>query len=59
MKTKIMQLRNMYTGEVVFTESFDKVEQTNGVNFIEVYNKNNPFRKYFVNRDAFTVVKDK
>jgi hypothetical protein len=61
MKTKnaTVKLKNLYTGDIVFTESYDMVRIADGKKFIEVWNSDNPNRKFLVNRDAFTVVKDK
>ncbi len=61
MKTKnaTVKLKNLYTGDIVFTEQYDTVKIADGIKFIEVYNTDNPNRKFLVNRDAFTMVKDK
>ncbi len=56
MKDKLVKLKNMYTGDIVFTEKYDQVQQSSGTNFIEVYNPGNPYRKFLVNRDAYTKV---
>jgi hypothetical protein len=56
MKTNIMKLKNLYTGEIVFAENINDVRPMNGVEFIEVYNEKNPQRKYLVNRFAFVPV---
>jgi hypothetical protein len=59
MKIKLVKLKNLYTGDVVFTESYDKVKESAGTKFIEVYNPSNPYRKFLANRDAYTILKDK
>lgn len=56
MDKKVVMLKNLYTGEVVFTESYNKVDKVNSVEFIQVYNNNNPQRKYLVNRNAYVIV---
>lgn len=59
MKNKTMKLKNLYTGDIVLTENYDKVKQSGGSNFIEVYSPSNPYRKFLVNKDSFLVIKDK
>lgn len=56
MKNKIMKLKNLYSGELVFTENIDDVRKMNDIEFIEVYKEDNPQRKYLVNRNAFVPV---
>jgi hypothetical protein len=56
MKTKVVKLRNLYSGEIVFTESFGEVRKVDNVQLVEVYKKENPQRKYFVNKESFQVV---
>jgi hypothetical protein len=56
MDKKVVMLKNLYTGEVVYTESYNKVDKVNSVEFIMVYNINNPERKYLVNRNAYVIV---
>jgi hypothetical protein len=56
MKTNIMKLKNLYTGEIVFTENFDDIRKVNDLILIEVYKEGNPQRKYLVNRNAFVPV---
>lgn len=56
MKNKIVKLKNLYSGEVVFTESFENVRKVNDVEFIEVWHPETPQRKYLVNRNAFEPV---
>jgi hypothetical protein len=56
MKNKTVELKNLYTGEIVFAENINDVRPMNGVEFIEVYNEKNPQRKYLVNRFAFVPV---
>jgi len=56
MESKIMKLKNLYTGEIVFTENINDVRKVNEMEFIEVFNEQNPQRKYLVNRNAFVPV---
>ena len=56
MKTRTVRLQNLYTGEIVYTDDYDKFEKVNGVEFIMVYNDTNPNRKYLVNRLAYKIL---
>jgi hypothetical protein len=56
MKTKIVKLKNLYSGEIVFTEKLTEVRNVDNVQLIEVYKKENPQRKYFVNKESFEIV---
>jgi hypothetical protein len=56
MKNLIMKLKNLYSGEIVFTENFNDIRRMNDMEFIEVYKEENPQRKYLVNRNAFVPV---
>jgi hypothetical protein len=56
MKTKIVRLKNLYTGEIVFTNNYNEVVDKDGIEFIYVYKEDNPNRKYLVNRKAFEVL---
>jgi hypothetical protein len=56
---KIVKLRNLYTGDIVFTNKYDTPTSTDGVTFIPVYSEKNPHRVYLVNKQAFAVVPDK
>jgi hypothetical protein len=56
MKTKIVKLKNRYTRDVVFTEKYDESFVENGINFILVYNEENPNRKFLVNKEAYEIV---
>ena len=53
MKKKIVKLKNLYTGEIVLTDSYNETRSENGLDFIKVFKPENPERKYFVNRAAF------
>jgi hypothetical protein len=56
MKTNIMKLKNLYSGEIVFTENFDDIRKVNELELIEVFKQENTQRKYLVNRNAFVPV---
>ena len=56
MKTKIVKMKNRYTKDIVLSEKYDEPLVENGINFILVYNQENPNRKFLVNRDAYEVV---
>jgi hypothetical protein len=56
MKTQNLKLKNLYSGEIVFTENFDDIRKVNELELIEVYKEDNPQRKYLVNRNAFKPV---
>jgi hypothetical protein len=56
MKTQNLKLKNLYSGEIVFTENFDDIRKVNELEFIEVFKEENPQRKYLVNRNAFETV---
>jgi hypothetical protein len=52
-KEKIDKLKNIYTGEVVYTSNLFEKRQDSTMTFIQVYKEENPQRKYFVNGEAF------
>lgn len=52
-KEKITKLKNIYTGEVVFTSNLFEKRVDSNLTFIQVYTESNPGRKYFVNGAAF------
>jgi hypothetical protein len=56
MKTKIVKLKNLYSGEIVFTENYSEVRKVDNFELIEVFKKETPTRKYFVNRESFQPV---
>ncbi len=59
MKDKKIRLVNKYTKEIVYTRDYDNVVKEGVNEFIQVFNENNPQRTYLVNREAFTVDKNK
>lgn len=56
---KVVRLKNRYTGDIVYTKSYDTFDEENGMKFIAVYNEKNPERTYKANREAFEVLLDK
>ena len=56
MDKKFVKLKNLYSGEIVFTENFNDVRKVNDNEFIEVWHPETPQRKYLVNRNAFNPV---
>lgn len=55
-KEKISKLKNIYTGEFVFTSNLFEKRIDGNMTFIQVFTEQNPQRKYFVNSDAFVKV---
>lgn len=55
-KEKLIKLKNKYSNEIVFTRNYNEVVRENNIEFIRVYNENNPQRTFLVNRDAFAIV---
>lgn len=55
-KDKLIKLKNKYSNEIVFTRNYNEVVRENNIEFIRVYNENNPQRTFLVNRDAFAIV---
>lgn len=51
-----MRLQNIYNGDVVFTDDYENVKETDGIKFIQAYSAENINRKFLVNRDAFKVL---
>ena len=56
MDKKFVKLKNLYSGEIVFTENYNDIRKMNDMEFIEVFKEENPQRKYLVNRNAFNPV---
>jgi hypothetical protein len=52
----VTKLKNMYSENVVFTDDYNDVHKVNNKEFILVYSKENPERKYLANRDAFEII---
>lgn len=56
MKKRTVRLQNIYNGDVVFTDDYENVKETDGIKFIQAYTENNINRKFLVNRDAFKIL---
>lgn len=52
-KEKIDKLKNIYTGEIVYTSNLCEKRVDANMTFIQVWKEENPQRKYFVNDEAF------
>lgn len=50
---KIVRLKNIYQGTIVYTKDYDDVYRMNEMEFIRVYEESNPQRTYLANRAAF------
>lgn len=50
---KSVRLKNIYQGTIVYTKDYDDVYRMNEMEFIRVYEENNPQRTYLANKAAF------
>lgn len=55
-KNKVTELKNIYTGEIVYTSKDTEKRVDGTMTFIQVFKKEDPNRKYFVNEAAFQKV---
>lgn len=55
-KVNLIKLKNRYSSEIVFTETYDEVRKEGNYNFILVFSADNPNRKFLVNRDSYEIV---
>lgn len=55
-KEKIIELKNIYTGEIVFSSNLYEKRVDDTMTFIQVYKSEDPQRKYLVNSAAFVKV---
>ena len=55
-KEKIIELKNIYTGEIVFSSNLYEKRVDGTMTFIQVYKTEDPQRKYLVNSAAFVKV---
>ncbi len=51
-----LQLKNLYTGDVVLCQDYNDYQMKDNIPFIKVYNKEKPDRVYLVNREAFKII---
>lgn len=56
---KTIALKNVYTGDIVYTDAYDDVTKAGDMEFIRVFDTRNRYRTYLANRAAFVIVKDK
>lgn len=54
---KLLKLKNVYTGEIVFCKDLNDITEGNGIVFVRVFKQENPQRTFLVNREAFTILK--
>jgi|APGre2960657505_1045072.scaffolds.fasta_scaffold268026_2 hypothetical protein len=55
-KEKIVELKNIYSGEIVFSSNLYEKRVDGTMTFIQVYKSEDPQRKYLVNSAAFVKV---
>ena len=55
-KEKIVELKNIYSGEIVFSSNLYEKRVDDTMTFIQVYKSEDPQRKYLVNSAAFVKV---
>ena len=55
-KEEITKLKNIYTGETVYTSNLFEKRVESTMTFIQVFTEENPQRKYFVNGEAFVKI---
>lgn len=53
---KLIKLKNIYTGEVVFCKDITDTSIGSDYVFIKVFKEDNPNRLYLVNREAFIIL---
>lgn len=54
---KVLKLKNIFTGEVVFCKDINDTTEGQDYTFIKVWREENPQRIFLVNREAFTILK--
>ena len=52
-KDKIVRLKNMFTNEIVYTDTASTKRVEGDMTFILVFKESDPGRKYWVNEGAF------
>ena len=55
-KEKLVELKNIYSGEIVFSSNLYEKRVDGTMTFIQVYKSEDPQRKYLVNSAAFVKV---
>jgi hypothetical protein len=53
-KLNSLKLKNLYTGEIVYTMDFDSLVVRDGQSFITVFKEESPNRFFLANREAYS-----
>lgn len=53
---KLLKLKNVYTGDIVYCKDITDTSETDSMIFIKVFKEENPQRSFLVNREAFVVL---
>jgi hypothetical protein len=53
-KLELLKLKNLYTGEIVYTMDFDSLVVRDGQSFITVFKEESPNRFFLANREAYS-----
>jgi hypothetical protein len=53
-KLNSLKLKNLYTGEIVYTMDFDNLVVRDGQSFITVFKEESPNRFFLANREAYS-----
>jgi len=53
---KLLRLRNVYTGDIVFCKDLNDITESDELVFVRVFKQENPERTFLVNREAFKIL---
>jgi hypothetical protein len=53
---KLSEMKNYYTGDIVFCKDLNDVVENDGIVFVRVFKQENPERTFLVNREAFKIL---
>jgi hypothetical protein len=53
-KLELLKLKNLYTGEIVYTMDFDNLVVRDGQSFITVFKEESPNRFFLANREFYS-----
>ena len=53
---KLIKLKNIYTGEIVYCNDINETSEGGGLTFIRVFKEDNQQRTFLVNREAFRIL---
>jgi hypothetical protein len=53
-KLNSLKLKNLYTGEIVYTMDFDNLVVRDGQSFITVFKEESPNRFFLANRESYS-----